>query len=419
MTNEKNFENVKERLRRFLIEVKKNNSYYCNMLNKYSVNLDEEFFCYSEYTKIPIMGKNEYRNIQNEVDKALEGKKTTFIPTSGSTGNPLIVWRTFSDDVRMKFILNKYRNNYLNGIVAKKGIHFHFSYHKGKKEEWKTGDLSIVNMNPNFFRARYCFLGDTVYKKCVKLINREKPAWIVGTVSFLYSLAQYILKGNELKHQVSYIECNSEYLGEERYTIEKAFGVTPVSLYGANEFNGIAYECKCGKMHVLQENVFLEIEKSTRSVIATSIANVHNPFIRYRLGDMAEWGENCDCSFRAYGSATILLSGFRSSDILRLEDGKEIDLWYFSELIRFLKDQKKISVKQYKIIQYIDGIKFLIALEESTSNKERTVEEVLKNEVSNIMKLPVKVSIEFVENILPDLVNGKIKYLVVKQEKMK
>lgn len=418
MTNEENFESVKERLRRFLIEVKKNNLYYCNMLNEFSVNLNENNFGYSEFIKIPIMSKSEYRIVQSEIDKALVGEKTTFIPTSGSTGNPLTVWRTFSDDVRMKFILNKYRNNYLNGIIAKKGIHFHFSYHKRKEKDWQSGNLSIVYMNSNFFRARYYFLGEIVYKKSVELINKEKPVWIVGSVSFLYNLALYILKEKALKHQVLYIECNSEYLGEERYTIEKAFNIMPVSIYGANEFNGIAYECRCGKMHVLQENVFFEIEENTRSVIATSIANVHNPFIRYKLGDLAEWGEKCYCSFSAFGSTTIKLSGFRSGDILRLEDEKEIDLWYFSEVIRYLKEKKNISVKQYKIIRYLDGIKFLITLEDIDNKKKEIVGEFLKNEMNSIIKLKDKLVVEFVDNITPDSVSGKIKYLVVKHKNM-
>ncbi|MEO8359032.1 MAG: glycosyltransferase [Vicinamibacteria bacterium] len=84
---------------------------------------------------------------------------------------------------------------------------------------------------------------------------------------------------------------------ESRRIIEDAFGTRVFDKYGSREFSGIAYECGAHDgHHVMAESYIVEILKDGRKalpgevgeVVITDLNNLCLPFIRYRVGDLAE-----------------------------------------------------------------------------------------------------------------------------------
>ena len=84
---------------------------------------------------------------------------------------------------------------------------------------------------------------------------------------------------------------------ESRRIIEDAFGARVFDKYGSREFSGIAYECDAHQgHHVMAESYIVEILKDGRQalpgelgeVVITDLNNLCLPFIRYRVGDLAE-----------------------------------------------------------------------------------------------------------------------------------
>lgn len=81
----------------------------------------------------------------------------------------------------------------------------------------------------------------------------------------------------------------------QRRFIESAFDAVTASQYGCNEIGSIAYECPEGNLHVMDHNVYVEIEPFTEQeraagtghVIVTARHNKVMPFIRYDTGDIA------------------------------------------------------------------------------------------------------------------------------------
>lgn len=414
MNNKEYFERIKDRLLNSLKKSCANNPYYEKLLADHGVVLDEKFD-YEMFKKIPVMTKDKYRAEQEEINKILEKKNKMRVVTSGSTGNPMVIYRSVSDNIRMNYALNKYRNSVTENIVSKKGILFHYMYYKKILDELGNESFSFVKDSENFFRFRYFFLSEEVYKACIECINREKPQWILGQVSFLYNLAKYIRANGGLNHEVEYVECNSEYLGvEERAVIQDVFGVNPVSMYGANEVNAIAFQCSCGKMHIMDECIFCEIEEDTKNVLVTSLNNVNTPFLRYKIGDVAEWGEDCSCEFNG---PVIKLSGFRANDFFLVDGKKKVEMWYFSEVIRMLQTQVNIKVNQFKIIQYSDGIQFILAINNDISELKQEIGAFLKNSVKEIFEREERVDIIYVDEILPDPVTGKFKFFLAARDK--
>ncbi len=94
---------------------------------------------------------------------------------------------------------------------------------------------------------------------------------------------------------------------ESRRIIEDAFGARVFDKYGSREFSGIAYECDAHQgHHVMAESYIVEILKDGRralpgelgEVVITDLNNLCLPFIRYRVGDLAEAmdeAKECPC----------------------------------------------------------------------------------------------------------------------------
>lgn len=410
MDNQKAFYYAKEKILKHLKKVVMNNTYYKELLDNNGVVLDNDFD-YEEFKKIPILTKDIYRANQDKIEKVLEGKPIVCKSTSGSTGKPFKVCRTKADNIRMNYALNCYRNCIVSNITNKKAIYFDYMYYKRVRNEVDKASFLVTHETLNFYRFSYLYLSDEVYLACIKYINEKKPEWLLGQVSFMYNLAKYICVHGKLLHQVKYIECNSEYLGsEESDIICQAFGVKPTSMYGANELNAIAIQCDCGKMHIMDECVFCEIEENTHEIILTSLNNVFTPFLRYKLGDIAEWGcEECTCNF---SGPIINLSGFRSNDYFIVDSNRKLEMWFFCDVFKRLSDEKNVNIQQYKIYQYSDGIKILLVTGKRKKNSRYEIYEFLSKEISYVFQREVKILVEYVDAILPDIKTGKYRFFV-------
>lgn len=84
----------------------------------------------------------------------------------------------------------------------------------------------------------------------------------------------------------------------------KAFGAKIVDRYSSEENGMIALQCpKHDHLHVLPGSLVEIVDESGKTcpvgkpgrVLVTSLYSYAMPLIRYDIGDMAEWGEACDC----------------------------------------------------------------------------------------------------------------------------
>ena len=102
---------------------------------------------------------------------------------------------------------------------------------------------------------------------------------------------------------LKYIELNGEVVTEfAKKRIKSFFNIPIANMYGANEVNGIALECPNGHMHILEQNVFVDIRKdnhNNNTILVTSLKNTVTPIINYDLGDLVELDYiDCKCGER-------------------------------------------------------------------------------------------------------------------------
>lgn len=203
-------------------------------------------------------------------------------------------------------------------------------------------------------------LSPLIIEDYLKKIQTFQPSWIYAMPSTLSRIAIYACEqGRQLKMQdLHLIELVGEFLPErQRQVIESVFQVRPTSQYACREVWGIGFECKYGLMHLITENVYVEILRDDGSaaqmgevgeVVITGLNNRAQTFIRYQLGDLASiHASECPCGNpRPY----IRLVGGRTTEkIFGAED--KIGSFVFDSIVRAMCQQGLEGISQYRVIQ--------------------------------------------------------------------
>lgn len=186
-----------------------------------------------------------------------------------------------------------------------------------------------------------------------------RPQYFYGYVSMLVEFASFLERrgynGRDLA--LTAIVTTSEVLASpQRALLQRVFGARVQNEYGCGEVGPIAYECERGSLHVMSQNVHVEVLKEDHSaadigeageVVVTDLNNRAMPLVRYRLGDFAERGEPCSCG--------------RAFPVLRRVWGRQYDFvmgpsgrrYHGEFLMYFFEDLRAtgVDVRQFQVIQ--------------------------------------------------------------------
>lgn len=125
-------------------------------------------------------------------------------------------------------------------------------------------------------------------------LQRRRLPWLHGYPSLLTTLASFALDAGVRLPGLRWITTGAEsLLDHQRQLLERAFGVAPIEHYGLREAAANASACPRGRLHVDED--FAALELVDGRVIGTNLSNPDMPFLRYDTGDLARWGEPCDC----------------------------------------------------------------------------------------------------------------------------
>jgi phenylacetate-coenzyme A ligase PaaK-like adenylate-forming protein len=153
-----------------------------------------------------------------------------------------------------------------------------------------------------------------------------------------YPSAAMLLAGEQqagrLRLQLQEVWTGGETLSPAvRRAVAQAFGCPVRDSYGASEFLPLAFECRCGNLHLNSDWVILEPVDAQGRVLApgrqgvttllTNLANHVQPLIRYDLGDRVTLhAGSCPCG----GSLPVIEVQGRDDDSLNLAapDGRTV-----------------------------------------------------------------------------------------------
>ena len=279
-----------KRLTHFLAYAVKHCKYYSDL------NIDR-----IELSSFPILTKDIIRDhysdlISDEVNSIIYRESYT----GGSTGEPLHFMNQMDYDPIYQIVLWQ-RMGYKPGdiILAMDGTKVSDESVKNNIF-WGRKNKRSLPYGSHFLSSLY--LNDDNILRFIDYINELKPDFIRGYPIFIYTLAQYMKDHNiSIRHRIKGIQLTSESsMPYQHALIEEVFNTTVFMQYGHTECCAFAYtkdksrvyhtEPLYGFMEILNEKgEHVEIGE-TGEIVVTSFFNRIMPLIRYRTGDLAEYG---------------------------------------------------------------------------------------------------------------------------------
>lgn len=341
--------------------------------------------------------------------------------TSGSTGQILKVeWNKY-DFIRSLFYLWILRSRFYGIDASSKYCSFYSTLYRGNKLVENIPEINASNNGKNISFSKMILDDEHLYKY-LKKMHEFKPEWLFLQPSVAYILADFIDR-NSLKvpETLKYIELTGEYLFDEfRKKILEVFRVPVANMYGCMEANGIALECKNGHMHLLNNNVAVEILNGGNTVgygregeiFITSLYNKAMPFIRYALGDrvVLSPAEKCGCGLQ---SDILEVIAGRVNDFVIVEGREPISSYLFVYSLESINVKLGYPVKQFQIIQESkDNFTANLSLHNRYAGWKETVKKEFLLEMSKLRLDKMNWNIQFHDVIMPTGNTGKLQFFI-------
>lgn len=321
---------IYNRLKKLLETASKYSPFYRELFD--SIGFDpRNSFSYESFAKLPILTKDIIRKNKNEIlnskiPRMLIQKKST----GGTSGQPLhfFIPRVIGNKIEKAFILAIWKD---------------FGFEKNMRVVSMRGNIVGNEKSPYFYDKKnnvlllssYLLSQNNINVYC-DLLNEFDPEFIHTYPSVALNFISLIENKNKLKlKSLKGVICASENLQIwQRDKIEKFFKVNCYAHYGCSEGAVLAkYLREYDAYEMIPYYSFVELvdkdgnpikEKNKEGfIVGTNLWNFVYPFIRYKVGDIAEYRR-----VEINGKERLLLANLfgREQEYLIDKNGRKIQL---------------------------------------------------------------------------------------------
>lgn len=288
-------------LRRLLRHAFRTVPYYRDLFSLHGLS-PSDIRSAEDISSVPFTCKDDLRSRPLEDILALGSSPARLVKrkTSGASGKPFTIYRTAFEDHILNLFRMQVRNRYGLRISDRSVIISETPLVKDTR-----GFLRLLKKALNLYRISYidCYQDD---EEIIKELERIRPDLLIGYPTTLSRLACLLAEQGKKGIQPRFITTGGGVMSSSvRRLIEDGFSAPVFDIYGAHEFNIIAWQCPDNnEYHVCENNLILEIVKDgkaaepgeTGEVVITGLHSFAMPFIRYRTGDLATMGSHsCAC----------------------------------------------------------------------------------------------------------------------------
>lgn len=354
-----------EKLVKMLKYVSEHNDFYKKRIKEYGITNPLDI------TQWPILTRKELQ--ENRYNMFSDGYKSKYFnqqlrrqASSGSTGVPVNVYWDYRDWYASNMSLWRKRWRWYGIKPGDKYISFELQSADNSTTEgvqYANASKNVLNINVS------CIYGLNQFKSILTLIDKFEPKWLYIRPFVLRKIIDcYILFDCAPPKSLTLIETHGEILTNDLKTRAVEFFKVPISnMYGSEEMNGIAYECPNHCLHILQDNVFVEIiadksrpNASNSDIIITNLHNKAMPLIRYQQGDtvVLKNGSTYQCDCQSCSPRISIIEG-RSSDYIELDDEYILNSVLFLEIMGMVNNYFGGVISFYKF-SYFKSKSFLL-----------------------------------------------------------
>lgn len=389
------------KLRKLVLHAYRHVPFYRDRMRELGLQPDD-IRSLDDLSKLPFLTKEDVRKhlyfsiMSDNHDKAEILKVTT----SGSTGEPFVC---FVDRAQLEF-------RWAATLRSMEWTGWRFGdrqlrlWHQtlGMSKTQVAREFADALLSRRKFIPAY-EMSDETLRKFVAAIEEYDPVLLDGYAESFNFLAKYLQEHGRMKIRPKGIISSAQTLPEgSRKAIEDAFGCKVFDKYGSREFSGIAYECEAhAGHHVVGEGYIVEVLKDGRpaapgeigEVVVTDLNNYCLPFIRYRIGDLAEAldpSEPCPCG---RGLPRLGKIEGRVQSIIIGSKGQYIPGTFFAHLF---KDYDH-AIRQFQIVQTDRGA-ITLKVVKGKRYSDETLTEVLRV-LHQFLGDDMQIAVDFVDNV--------------------
>jgi phenylacetate-CoA ligase len=331
---------------------------------------------------LPTLEKRELQQSQDELLARPRVRRVTRKITGGSTGEPVTVVKNRTATAR-EMAASWLGYGWFGVRMGDRAARFWGSPASLKRRlRFAAADLAMHRVRFSAFAFDENDL-ERYWERC----KTFRPDYFYGYVSMLEAFASFVRRrgydGKSLG--LKSVVTTSEVLSPpQRRLIENAFGAPVQNEYGSGEVGPIAYECEEGSLHVMSENLVLEVLRpdgapavvgEAGELVVTDLNNRAMPLVRYRLGDYGVPGVPCECG---RGFPVLEKVWGRAYDFVQRPDGRRYHGEFFMYLFEDLRAEG-LCVDQFQVVQ--SGPTTLEILVVSPSASSSGVEDCVRGHV--------------------------------------
>ena len=351
--------------------------------------------------KLPLLTKDQVKKhlYFDMMQEGVSHSEILKVTTSGSTGEPFVCYANREQlEFRWAATLRSQEwTGYRFGDPTVRLWHQTIGMNRVQSaQEYADAYLSNRTFIPVFEMT------DGSLEQMVRLIERKRPVLIDGYAEALDFLAQFISARGGLDFQPQALMSSAQTLPQKsREIIEQAFGCKVFDKYGSREFSGIAYESDAHAGHlVVAEGYIVEVLVDGRpaqpgevgEVVITDLNNYCMPFIRYRIGDLAQAMPQ-DLSPCGRGLPRLGAIQGRVQSIIQGTDGHFVPGTFFAHALK----EYDYAIKRFQVVQEVAGaIRFRVV--KGGRYSDDVMDEV-KRLIRRYLGDELRIDVEFVENI--------------------
>lgn len=303
---------------------------------------------------LPTVDKSVLQRHQDRLVSTHPGGRTTRKTTGGSTGQAVTVLKDRAAIARE--------------MAASWMAYGWFGIERGDRAVRFWGDPTSARRKLRFMAADVAMnrirfsafaFSDADMERYWHRCLRTRPDYFYGYVSMLVAFAHFVRRTgrNGADLGLKAIVTTSEVLeAPQQELLAATFGCPVQNEYGCGEVGPIAYACEQGMLHVMADNLVVEVVKEcggsagpgeTGELVLSDLNNRAMPLIRYRVGDLAVAGGPCGCG-RSFPALQRVWG--RAYDVLVAPDGRRYHGEYFMYLFEDLRGAG-LGVDQFQVVQ--------------------------------------------------------------------
>ena len=390
-----------EKLRRLTRHAYRNVPYYRRQMQERGLR-PEDIRGQADLHKLPFLTKDDIRrHLHFDIMSENHDKSQILkISTSGSTGEPFVCYADRAQlEVRWAATLRAQEwTGYRFGDPSVRLWHQTLGMSRSQATMER---LDALLSNRTFIPIFE--LSDENLSKMIDVVVGVQPVLMDGYAEALDFIARYLKTTGRVDVRPKALMSSAQTLPlPSRKLIEEAFGCKVFDKYGSREFSGIAYECEAhAGHHVVSEAYIVETLRDGEpvkpgevgEVVITDLNNYCMPFIRYRIGDLAEAMDSsapCACG---RGAPRLGPIEGRVQSIIQGADGRYLPGTFFAH---YLKEFDH-AIKKFQVVQEErDAMVFRVV--KGGRYSDDVLAEVLQT-FRDYLGQSMKITVEFVDEV--------------------